>query len=256
MFKKWLIFCTFLISLLFVASLKVSADAQVIVHNQEELKQAINNKEVTNIIIDNDINTTEKLNIIHPLTIEGNNHTIKYVGTFGQEKSTDKTIWSGIYVFQIYKTSATLKNIKLTGANAALLVNGSSLNLVGTIDLSGNGFGGIELSQGKKVEEVSKLNLSDDINIINSTETNTSPTLWVPSDSKDAIITMNGITRTIKSGDELSLIQLESILGINNPDTNDSIIFAIVLGLIGLSIIIFNIKKLKEETCYEVYPIE
>ena len=86
MFKKWLIFCTFLISLLFVASLKVSADAQVIVHNQEELKQAINNKEVTNIIIDNDINTTEKLNITHPLTIEGNNHTIKYVGTFGQEK--------------------------------------------------------------------------------------------------------------------------------------------------------------------------
>ncbi len=249
MFKKWLIFCTFLISLLFVASLKVSADAQVIVHNQEELKQAINNKEVTNIIIDNDINTTEKLNITHPLTIEGNNHTIKYVGTFGQEKSTDNTIWSGIYVFQIYKTSATLKNIKLTGANAALLVNGSSLNLAGTIDLSGNGFGGIELSQGKNVEEVSKLNLSDDINIINSTETNTSPTLWVPSDSKDAIITMNGITRTIKSGDELSLIQLESILGINNPDTNDSIIFAIVLGLIGLSIIIFNIKKLKEETC-------
>lgn len=249
MFKKWLIFCTFLISLLFVASLKVSADAQVIVHNQEELKQAINNKEVTNIIIDNDINTTEKLNITHPLTIEGNNHTIKYVGTFGQEKSTDNTIWSGIYVFQIYKTSATLKNIKLTGANAALLVNGSSLNLAGTIDLSGNGFGGIELSQGKNVEEVSKLNLSDDINIINSTETNTSPTLWVPSDSKDAIITMNGITRTIKSGDELSLIQLENILGINNPDTNDSIIFAIVLGLIGLSIIIFNIKKLKEETC-------
>ena len=249
MFKKWLIFCTFLISLLFVASLKVSADAQVIVHNQEELKQAINNKEVTNIIIDNDINTTEKLNITHPLTIEGNNHTIKYVGTFGQEKSTDNTIWSGIYVFQIYKTSATLKNIKLTGANAALLVNGSSLNLAGTIDLSGNGFGGIELSQGKNVEEVSKLNLSDDINIINSTETNISPTLWVPSDSKDAIITMNGITRTIKSGDELSLIQLESILGINNPDTNDSIIFAMVLGLIGLSIIIFNIKKLKEETC-------
>ena len=249
MFKKWLIFCTFLISLLFVASLKVSADAQVIVHNQEELKQAINNKEVTNIIIDNDINTTEKLNITHPLTIEGNNHTIKYVGTFGQERSSDNTIWSGIHVFQIYKTSATLKNIKLTGANAALLVNGSSLNLAGTIDLSGNGFGGIELSQGKNVEEVSKLNLSDDINIINSTETNTSPTLWVPSDSKDAIITMNGITRTIKSGDELSLIQLESILGINNPDTNDSIIFAIVLGLIGLSIIIFNIKKLKEETC-------
>ena len=249
MLKKWLIIGTFIITLLFVANLKVSAEGQVIVHNQEELKQAINNKEITNIIIDNDINTTEKLTITHPLTIEGNNHTLKYVGTFGPEKSPDKTIWGGIYILQIYKTSATLKNIKLTGANAALLVNGSTLNLAGTIDLSGNGFGGIELSQGKNVDEVSKLNLSDDINIINTTETNTSPTLWVPSDSKDAIVMMNGITRTIKTGDELSLIQLENILGINNPDTGDIFVLPIILGLIGLSIIIFNIKKLKEETC-------
>ena len=61
------------------------------------------------------------------MTIDGNGYTMKYVGTFGQAGSTDNTTWGGIYWLQVYNTNATIKDIKLTGGNAALLVNGSNV---------------------------------------------------------------------------------------------------------------------------------
>ena len=116
------------------------------VKNQEELKSALNNKDIDTIILDSDINTTEKINITRPIYLDGKNHTIKYVGKFGE--SDDFTVWAGIYVLQVYKTTATIKDIKLTGGNAGLLINGSVVKLEGIIDVSGNGFGGIELGKG------------------------------------------------------------------------------------------------------------
>ena len=243
--KRLIIVFTLLLTLLVVSTSKVSAQSQSIVHNQEELKQAITNKEITSIIIDNDINTTEKITITRPLSIDGQNHTVKYTGTFGASKSSDKTVWGGIYVFQVYKTEVTFKNIKLTGANAALLVNGGNVKLEGTIDVSGNGFGGIELSQGKDVTTTAQLNLSDDINIVNTTESSNAPTLWVPKDTEKSLITMNGVTKTITAGEELTLNEVEDLFESANPNTSDTLVIPGILALISLILLIKNYAHLK-----------
>ncbi len=245
MFKNKNIVIAFLITLLLIPILTVKADSSVTVKSQDELKQALGNNEVTYITLANDIETTEKINITRPVVIDGANHTMKYVGTFGSEKSTDKKVWGGIYLLQVYKTSATIKNIKLTGGNAALLVNGGSVKLEGTIDVSGNGFGGIELGQGKGVTEQVKLTFSDDINLVNSSDSNDAPTLWVPSDSAAAIVEMNGVVKTIESGDELILDVIEELFGINNPNTGDFITIPLIVGMIGTIILLIKQRQLK-----------
>jgi hypothetical protein len=83
------------------------------------------------------------------VTINGNNKTITFTG--------DETGWQGNYVLHVYNTTGvTIKDIKLTGGDAALLVNGSEVTLTGAIDVSGNEFGGIESSKGVGVENQSK----------------------------------------------------------------------------------------------------
>ena len=250
--KKLLIF---FITIALIPIINVNAQTVVNVSNQEQLKEALNNEEVTDIKLNNDIETTEKINITRSVNIDGNNHTIKYVGTFGSDRSSDNTIWSGIYILQVYKTSATIKNIKLTGGNAALLVNGSNVRLEGKIDVSGNGFGGIELSQGKNVTSTVKVTLSDDINIINTTETSNKPTMWVPEDSDDATIIMNGIAKTIKSGEELTITEIEQLfedVPQENPKTSDNITLNIILSIIGLINFIIIYKYLSKENIREL----
>lgn len=239
------IFYLILLVVLMVPFIDVRAASQAIVHNQDELKNALSNNEITNIILDSDINTTEKINITRPVTIDGRNHTVEYVGTFDDNGSKDNKIWKGIYIFQVYKSSATFKDIKLTGGNAAILVNGSTIKLEGTVDVSGNGFGGIELSQGKGVTDVSTLKLDKDTNLVNTTENRNAPTLWVPDDSKDAIIEMDGLVRTINSGDELVLEEIENMFEVpTNPTTADYLGIAFVIGLASVGTIIYSTKKM------------
>ena len=68
------------------------------------------------------------------------------------------TAWQGLYGIQIYRTSGvTLRNISATNGNAGILINGSEVALEGTVDVSGNTFGGIELSKGSGVTETPSL---------------------------------------------------------------------------------------------------
>ncbi len=248
MLRKRLIFLLGLaIALLLIPNIKVSAQSESLVHNQEELLESLNNKDITNIVLANDINTTQKINITRKVTIDGSNHTLKYVGTFGEEKSSDNKIWSGIYLIQVYKTIVTVKDIKLTGGNAAILVNGGTVKLLGNIDVSGNGFGGIELSQGKGVTNQSRMIIDDDTNLVNTTETSTTPTMWVPSDSKDAVVEMAGILKTVKKGEELSLIEIENLFTTENPETSDNLNLLALFGLSGLTLFYISYKNLKKE---------
>ena len=138
--KKISIFLILLLSCFITTN--VNAESKT-VKNQDELKSALSNKDIDTIILGADVNTTEKINITRPIYLDGKNHTIKYVGKFGD--SDDFTVWAGIYVLQVYKTNATIKDIKLTGGNAGLLINGSVVKLEGTIDVSGNGLGELNL---------------------------------------------------------------------------------------------------------------
>jgi hypothetical protein len=154
-------------------TLTVNAPAPVTVANVatlSELQAALANPVIKTINITADISTTIKLVTSNPVTINGNGHTISFTGI-------TPTTWGGDYVLQVYDTTATLNDIKLTGGNAALLVNGSAVTLTGSIDVSGNGFGGIEVSRGTAAGlQNSSLIVSG--TLINSTEAYGLPTIW------------------------------------------------------------------------------
>ena len=189
--KKGLSIIGVFLFLLVLPFISVSAEAKE-VGSFEELKKAIEDTSVDSITLKNNIETTEKLNVTHALTIDGANHTLTYTGKFKDNAETNTT-WDGVYVLQVYNTTATVKNISLTGANAALLVNGSTVTLEGTIDVSGNGFGGIELGKGTGVSTEPKLVLKEGAKLVNSSESTDKPTVWA--DKTKATISVNGVSK-------------------------------------------------------------
>ena len=225
-FKKILFLIIFTVILL--PSINVNATSSKTVNNEAELKDALNDSNISTIIIGSDIETTEKINILRDVTIDGNNKTIRYIGKFGSSNSTDNTVWGGIYVLQVYKCNVTLKNIKLTGGNAGLLINGGHATFIGKIDVSGNGFGGIELGQGSNVTTSPTLTIDENAEIINTTESKDKPTLWVPSDTNGAVITIGNTDFRLDSGEELTLDEINKLEEtIKNPETKDSLILNI-----------------------------
>ncbi len=236
-------FTTFLF-LLLIVPFTVSAKTQTVV-DQTSLKAALGDSETDTVILGDDINTTEKINIIRPVTLDGNGHTIRYIGKFGDEESTSNKVWGGIYVLQVYRTTATIKDLKLMGGNAALLINGSQVKLEGTIDVSENGFGGIELGQGKYVTETVKLEMDNKTNIVNRTEDNERPTIWVPEDSKEAEVILNGEVEKIKPGLELTLEELLEEFNItDNPETSVTNAWSKSFMLVGLLGLTYSGKKI------------
>ena len=217
-----------ILAITIIPTLTVKAATSKTVNNQAEFKEALNDSNISTIILGKDIETTEKINITRPVTIDGNNKTMKYVGTFSSSNSSDNTVWGGIYVLQVYKTNATLKNIKLTGGNAGLLINGGHVTFEGTIDVSGNGFGGIELGKGSGVTTTPKLTISENAQIINTTESKDKPTLWVPEDTNGAIIEIGNTEFELTSKEELSIDEINALEeSIENPETNDSLLLNI-----------------------------
>jgi hypothetical protein len=95
---------------------------------------------------------------------------------------TGSKTWFGTYAIHAYKAGVvTLKDVTAKGGNAGILVNGSNVTLKGTIDVSGNGFGGIEVSQGEDVSEDSQLTIDKNAELKNSSESATNPTVWLVS---------------------------------------------------------------------------
>ncbi len=135
------------------------------VTNEAELLDALNNQEVKTINILNNITTTAKVNVTRDVTINGNSNTITL-------NLADKTTWGGHYVLQAYRANVTINDLSLTGGNAGLLVNGANVTVNGTMNVSGNGFGGIEVSGPNP-----SINLTN-ATLVNSSEDYGLPTLW------------------------------------------------------------------------------
>ena len=115
------------------------------VKNVTELEEALANPDITtiNLIAGDKFETDHSILVSRPVTINGNGETITFTGESGEwRKDTEN------YVVKVYNTEATISDITLTGANAALLVNSSDVVLEGTINVDGNAFGGIEVSKG------------------------------------------------------------------------------------------------------------
>lgn len=145
----------------------------------EELVSAINNADVKTINVTKDITTTGKTTIARDVTINGNGHKI----TIGKNTAAK---WEGLYVLQAYKCNVTLKDITLTGGEAGLLVQGSKVIVKGTIDVSGNEYGGIELA--KAGDAMPSLDLTN-AKVVNTTEAYKLPTIWEdPAIDEDIVV--------------------------------------------------------------------
>ena len=74
-FSKFLLLIILTIAM--TTSLNVKAATSKTVNSEAELKEALNDSNISTIILGSDIETTEKINIMRDVTIDGNNKTIK-----------------------------------------------------------------------------------------------------------------------------------------------------------------------------------
>lgn len=174
-------FLTLLLALCFIP-FGVNAESKTVT-TEAELKTALADTTVTEVVLGADIETLGKINITRDVTIDGANHTISYVGKFFNstyvDGTEDNTVWSSkssddtpgaVYVLQAYNCNVTLKDIALANGNRAFGVNGATVTLKGVINVSGNGFHPIEVSSGNGVTNVSTLKLDDETIVINADE--------------------------------------------------------------------------------------
>ena len=175
--------------------------AEATVETYEELTAAIANSKVKTIILANDIVLDAKIEIGSGRTLDGNKNTIDAskvrtttaivigdgctVKNLTVEGNTRMNSWDSNYGIQAYgnNTKATLENVTVTGFDAAILVNGAELTLEKTVDVSGNEFGGIEVSKGEGITTNAKLIVEG--TVVNETESDTAPTAWIPCTDKD-----------------------------------------------------------------------
>lgn len=96
-----------------------------------------------------------------------------------------------------------LENVKATGANAGVLVNGSNVTAKSGVDVSGNTFGGIEVSDTEQSKNPES-RLTVESKIANTTERFGRPTVWTDGDNA-YVNDKSGMT----SSDEISAGQVQ-----------------------------------------------
>ena len=131
----------------------------------KELKTAINNPKIKDITIVNNIKLEDKLKINSEKHINGNGYTL----TGASKKGKDS------HALEFSKTVGSVTNLKITGADAAIYVDDSTVTLNGKIDVSGNQLGGIILGKAKPKTQMS-LHIGN-ATLVNQDEANDKPTI-------------------------------------------------------------------------------
>lgn len=169
----------------------------------EDLKEAIQNG-VTEVKLTDNI-TVDSGNLVlgQVKHFDGNGKTITFAST-GQNLvstnsgttienvvventvATDK--WSSTYGVQCYNGEYTVRNVKVSGCNGGILINSATVNLEGTIDVSGNKFGGIEVSKSSNPDLPNAVLNINGATLINTTEEYAKPTIWTDGEGN----TVNG----------------------------------------------------------------
>lgn len=209
------------------------------VTTEGELRSALEDTTITEIILGDTITTNGKINITRDVTINGNGKQIIYEGKFFEtldgEGVTENTVWSkkssdgtegAVYVLHVYKANVTIKDISLENGNRGLLVNGGTVTLDGIIGLAGNGFHPIEVSSGKGVTEQSVLKIAKDAIVLNGNEDLTDDTIdgTVYIDNYDA----TKLSKIIKVKNEEEIIEeYKNSTRITNEDLNVNLLYSI-----------------------------
>lgn len=164
------------------------------VSTEEELTEALAGT-ATNINIIADFALTATVVVNRPITLNGNNHNLTFQNLKdGIQITTNNVVidslhvimdgndpgWEGHYGIQIYNaTGVILRDIQCTGEDGGILINSSIVEIDGTINLSANQFGGVEVSRGSSGVRDSILILGHNLSLENTTEVYGSPTIWV-----------------------------------------------------------------------------
>lgn len=172
------------------------------VKNLEELEAALAAARIKTINLTQNIEgLNEQIKINHAVNLNGRGFKLQFTESLNaaqsgersgivifadQAKVFDLTVemadvngWQGTYPLQVYGAKdVQLHNFRGTGADAALLVNGSTVELTGTTTVEGNEFGGIEVAKGSDTA-LSNSELKVSGSIINTQETTGMPTIWI-----------------------------------------------------------------------------
>lgn len=194
---------------------------KISVGTYDELVSAIANSSYYIIEINQDFSIENTITISRELILYGNNHRLEFTGikdgiviNSNGVKVQDIEVdmigndpgWEGHYGIQVYNsTNVTLDNIICNGEDGGILINGSTVTFEGIINLSGNQFGGIEVSQNSS-GQISTLNIGRAI-LTNDTETYTHPTLW--SDDLVSVINYGSqpLYKEIRNGQQLYYLE-------------------------------------------------
>lgn len=183
-----------------------SHEAAIGTTHYDTLAEAVNAADDSaTITLLKNVTLSTQLNIDKAITLDGNEKTITRTssGSSAGEKAgilvtanaTIKNLmvsgpngtasgWDeGEFGIKVYNTAATLTDISVTSANAGIQINGAQVTMTGTIDVSGNEFGGIEVCHAGATLDLTEATL------VNDDETANCPVLW--NDDTKGTITQN-----------------------------------------------------------------
>ncbi len=209
--KKTLIVMLSIIAVLFgFASCDNSASTPegTAISNLGELKAAV--AADGEYYLNADITLDGQLVISAPITLDGNNHKITATTPTTGDTAADKALilvtsdsvtlknltvsgtktqetWNeGEYGIKVYDAeNVTLEDITVTTTNAGIQVNGSTVILEGTTTVTGNTFGGIEVSKGAATPSAGTLTVNG---TIVSTDTDV-PAIWIDGNTDGNTVT-------------------------------------------------------------------
>lgn len=183
---------------------------KAIIEDASDITEALSDPDVNELTLNAPIDTSAEIQIDRPMTLDGAGNTVTKsepgkAFTFIQnstveditiENTADNTEWNSSYGIQFYTGEHTVKDVKLTGGNAGIIANSATVNLEGTIDVSGNTFGGIEVCRSGADTEIRAAMPAGVLNIngatiLNSTEEYGKPTIWIDGNT-DAEGIVNG----------------------------------------------------------------
>ena len=197
-----------------------STDLKVTVEQAEETAALVDSAESfreavsagKDILLTGSFTTDSELKVDKAITVDGNGFTItstnETTGTDGAAgiqviagavlknltvsgpNKTGEGWDNGQYGIKIYNVDGVvLENVKVTAANAGIQVNSSQVTMKGTIDVSGNEWGGIEVGHGSGLEKGGSLDITG-ATLVHGDESFKNPVLWI--DGKDTCTLTGG----------------------------------------------------------------
>ena len=165
------------------------------------MRAALDNPEIETIALTSDFSTAALVSVGRAVDIDGQNHTITFTNT-GQNfvvlasgatvhdltiKNTAETAeWNSTYGIQFYNGTYDICDITSTGGNAGILINSSTVTIGSGVDVSGNSFGGIEVSKSSN-PEMPASQATINAAIANTTEAYGKPTVWTDGENATVI---------------------------------------------------------------------